>query len=498
MIRSIIYPVRSMILGLFTTQVLATIHVYRSNVALYRSVSLLNEAGYLVVPNALVAPTLKTLGSAFCGGLFFTLSLGAGLSLFALVSAWTWDRLFGRNRGALMPFLLVWLGMILGVNNAHISPMVTTYFVAIPLVVFAATLKWMPEEEKGKKWRNRIIPILPIVLLTLIWGMHADRHLFLDIRDFLLLSNPIGKKVDAFYYRYTLYPATVFKTMDQKTLKTCRVTGIKEKLTKGRVETLLIERDYLPVAAAGIVDLEIDGSGSRLVFKHQGKTVLETEQKTFLAQPNETLHLFSKRTDSHAFFRQATIVGLLIGFPVLLYILVFSVLHFVARVFSGPNTAMVISATLCFLIGLSLLAPLVVGRIGQVERSRVPTALQSESWQERVLALRTVVGERLDIYQLTNDGRSLTSPHLPERYWMAKALGVSRASKAYSALVQLLGDSHPNVVSMAFLSLGQNGGRRAIQDILRHMKTSHHWYNQWYAYRALKALRWRQATPAHL
>jgi HEAT repeat protein len=84
---------------------------------------------------------------------------------------------------------------------------------------------------------------------------------------------------------------------------------------------------------------------------------------------------------------------------------------------------------------------------------------------------------------------------VPERYWLARALGVSRHPETYPNLLAFLDDAHPNVVSMAFYALGQRGDRRAIKEILRRIETSDHWYNQWYAYRALRQLGWKQGTP---
>jgi len=46
---------------------------------------------------------------------------------------------------------------------------------------------------------------------------------------------------------------------------------------------------------------------------------------------------------------------------------------------------------------------------------------------------------------------------------------------------------------MAFQALGQRGDSRAVKEILKRIESSDHWYTQWYAYKALKALGWKQA-----
>jgi len=486
------YLAKAILLGLFTTQILATLHVYLSNADLHRTVTIIAEAGYLTIPNQQVVLTLKEFGPAFFGGWFFTLSLGAGLSVFSAACAWGWDRIFGRSKALLILIGLLWLGAVVAVNSRGFCPMVSSYFLATPLVVFVSALMWMPKQSAKKGWLNRLALVLPIALLTIIWSAHADRFLFLDLRDYLLLSNPVGKKVDDFYYRYTLYPAEVFKSLEQKTLKTCHLTIIKGTAIARRMEPVLINNDYLPVAQEAPVDLEIVESQNLLIFKHQGKTVLQTPFKTFFSQPEDVLRQFSAAADRHALFRQATIVCLLVGFPITLYVMVFALLNFVLRFFLDPTPSSVVSGALCLLIGLALLVPLRLARMPINDEMALSEALSSKSWQQRVAALRRVVSERLDMADFPAYRRMLASPHIPERYWLVKALAVSRHPETYPDLLAFLDDPHANVVSMALYALGQRGNRRAIPEILKGIETSDHWYNQWYAYRALRRLGWRQ------
>jgi len=350
----------------------------------------------------------------------------------------------------------------------------------------------MPKEKKERVWLKRLPHIFPIVLLTIIWAAHADAFLFLDIRDYLLLSNPVGKKVDDFYYRYTLYPAQVFKSLDQKTLKTCQVGSVKDQAVVRKIENILTRYDYLPVAARVPFDLEIMASADVLSFRHHGKTVFETSPAEFFAQPEKILTYFSAETDKHGFFRQATIVCLLLGFPITLYVMVFAAIHFVFQFLGRPERASLITGALCFLTGLALLAPLRVGRSKTTDATEVSKALASEYWQQRVTALRRVVEEGMEIGNLPAYQRMITSPHVPERYWLAKALGESQDPRTYEDLVRFLDDPHPNVVSMAFYGLGQRGDKKALRTILKRIETSDHWYNQWYAYRALRDLGWEQ------
>lgn len=489
----ICYVAKVVLVGLCATQVLATVHVLLSNTALYRTVSAAKAAGYVTIPNAIVAPTLKQFGPAFLGGCFFTLSLGAGLCLFCVAVAWAWDRLANRNRTCLMLVLGLWLALVAMINSQGFSMMVSAYFFVVPAVVFMAALKWIPPKKDKTTWPASLIPVVPIVLLTILWSAQADRFLFLDIRDFLLLSNPVGQQVDRFYYRYTLYPAQVFKTLEQKTLKTCHVVSHAKEGHATRIEDILAENDYLLVNARDPVDLEVtESAGSGLQLKREGAVVIQTTVKAFFSQPKTILHRFSVKTDGYDLFRKATMIGLLIGFPVLLYLVVFALIHFVCGFFVTPVQSLAITGGLCLLVGLALLAPLRSSRAGALSPGQVSRALNASSWPIRVSALRTVVDKKLEIGRFPAYRRILTSPHVPERYWLAKALGSSREPGTLPALMTLLDDPYPDVVSMAFYALGRRGEKRVAAQILKRMETSDHWYNQWYAYRALRALGWHQ------
>jgi hypothetical protein len=126
------------------------------------------------------------------------------------------------------------------------------------------------------------------------------------------------------------------------------------------------------------------------------------------------------------------------------------------------------------------------------EFENVPQALASESWQERVAALRIIEQKGLEVRSFQHYPQLLASPHIAVRYWLVRGLAVSRRPGTYRDLLAFLDDPHPNVVSVAFYGLGQRGDWRAVSEILTRIKTSDHWYNQWYAYKALRALGWKQ------
>ncbi len=160
--------------------------------------------------------------------------------------------------------------------------------------------------------------------------------------------------------------------------------------------------------------------------------------------------------------------------------------------FLDARTSSLIASIFCLIVGVSILIPFHYSRGTHIQLENVPQALASESWQERVAALRIIERKGMEVSSFQWYPRLLASPHIPERYWLVRALGFSRQPETYGDLLGFLDDPHPNVVSMAFYALGKRGDRRAIKEILKRIQTSNNWYNQWYGYKALRALGWKQ------
>ncbi|MGD9268297.1 MAG: hypothetical protein PVH70_12740, partial [Desulfobacterales bacterium] len=108
-----LYPFSALLVGLVLTQILATAQVYVSNTTLYDSLVAIKNAGYLAIPNPQVMGSLREIGPAFFGGLFFTFSIGAGISFFTLALAWVWNRIFYRNKYLLWSYLFIWVGSLI-------------------------------------------------------------------------------------------------------------------------------------------------------------------------------------------------------------------------------------------------------------------------------------------------------------------------------------------------------------------------------------------------
>jgi hypothetical protein len=478
------------LVGLIIAQILATIQVHISNLRLYHSILAISDAGYLAVPNRNSMQTLPDLVPAFLGGLFFTVSVGAFITLLCLGAVWLWNRL--RNRYVSILLVAIWAGCLVMVNIRGFELMVSLYFMLIPCAVVLFALRIIPAGSRKKKWTGGILHSIPVLILAVLWLTQMDAHLFLDVRDHLLLSNRLGSAINDFYYAYTLYPAEVFKTLDQKTVKTYRLEHIHDNALVRSIEGQLINYDYLRAQGVAPVDLIISETGSLLVLSDGKEDILEVSPQTFFSNTGKLLGEFSERCDRHRFFRQFTFYSFLVGFPIALYLVVFFLFRTLAGLFLSKGTSSIFASALCLMIGLVLFGFFVQSRVRGADVSDAAYALESERWQEKVVGLKLVRREGREISDFEAYRSMLRSPHTAVRYWLARSLAMSRNPETYDDLLGLLNDPQPNVVSMAFYALGRRGDTRAISIILEKIGSSDNWYSQWYAYRALRRLGWKQ------
>ena len=490
------HPLLSTVLtGLSIAQLVAMAQVYFSNLQLFGEVSALHQAGYLEIPTLQSLQRLGTLAPTVFGGLFFTLSTGAGLTLATIVAVWIWHNLSQRNRPILILLLIIWVAGLLMVNLTGFNLFGSLYFALIPTGVSLVYLRCLPRDSDRKGLLNRLLPLYPLAFLAVIWGIQADNRLFINIRDFLLLSNPVGKSVNDFYYRYTLYPAEAFKSLEQKLQRPIRLTDIQPAALGRRVASQMRYRDYLVVGTDDPVELEIKQAGDHLNWLNKGTRILAITPKSFFSNSNAVLAQYSRQMDRSAFLRTFTFFGILLAFPILLYCGVFGILRLLTGLFLQPSRATLLSSVLCFMIGVVLLVPVFQGDRRPVKAENLAVALDAADWRDRVAALKMIERLQLEITAYPSYEKSITSRHLPERYWLAHALGLSKEDRTIDDLFTLLGDPHPNVVCQALYALGKRGGDRKsdiIEAILAKIRSTHSWYVQRYAYLALRSLGWRQ------
>jgi hypothetical protein len=197
-------PIGSILAGLLTSQTIAFLHVHLSNLELYQKLATLENAGYFIVPNHSTMQMLEKSSSAFFGGLFFTLTIGAAITIMVLAEVWLWVNIFHKNKSVLIFFFMLWAGFLVLTNFQGLSPIVSSYFLFIPLVVIISARRWVNSEPTKRVRLKAAITLAPMLLLTILWSTLGGEDLFVNIRDYLLLSNTVGIKINNFYYKYTL------------------------------------------------------------------------------------------------------------------------------------------------------------------------------------------------------------------------------------------------------------------------------------------------------
>ena len=486
-----LYPFSSLLIGLVLAQMLATVQVYLSNKDLHDSLLAIKDAGYLTIPNSHVMGQLHKMAPAFFGGLFFSFSIGAGISFLALALAWIWDRIFYRKAFLLYLFLLLWLVCLTALNFHGFKLFVTLYALVIPPVVFLAALKSMSYLHRQNSRSNEIIHMIPVIVLALLLVWQIDSRMFTDFRDIYLFSNPVGSKINKFYYKYTLYPAEVFKSLNQKILKTGMIESEKSNVVRA-LQNILLNNDYIPIKSDSDADLKVVSIEDDYIFKNHGSPVLRISSKEFFTDPRKVIIEFEQKSDTWALFRQITLISLLTGFPLAVYVIVQGVISILFGFFFNLRTSSLIASALCFVLCLFFIVSFQLNRGRDITEDNLVNSLNSNRWQNRVAALKFIDKNGLEVKEFEAYPELLKSAYAAERYWLVRTLANSRRAETYRDLLNFLNDTHPNVFSMALYALGKRGNKEAIGRIMQIIEASDDWYHQWYAYKALRALGWRQ------
>ena len=201
---------------------------------------------------------------------------------------------------------------------------------------------------------------------------------------------------------------------------------------------------------------------------------------------------YSEESDRHGAFRQFTYLSLLIGFPVLVYVILHFVLYCLTALFLSRKSSAITASILCLMIGIFVLVYFQANRSSHIQIKNIPEALESNNLSIRIAAIKSIQQKKLDIADYRSYPQLLKSPHPQERYWLVVAMAVSRSQESFMDLLKFLEDKNTNVRTMALHSLGVRNNRQAIKPILEKIKISRDWYAQLYAYKALRSLGWKQ------
>lgn len=475
--------------GMITAQIIATIFVYRSNMDLYRMTQAAQQSGYFIIPAGSVIATLTTFKSAAGGGLLYTLSIGIGLALASCAVLNLWQGVFKKNRWVVWACMAMWTGLILWINWKGWVLYPTLFCLLVPMTTVLTII------GRASPWRRPrdyvwTVPIATLVLLTGIWSTQLNGHLFITIRDHILLSNPLGRAINDFYYRYTLYAAESFKSLYQKSIRSYHLQSKTDRRLAQLLPQRLARSDMLHLPDIKVPDFTIALKKTRLILTTVNGQQIEKSLQQLLTQPNACLQELSDISDRYGPLRRLTLVCLLVGFPILLYLSVYGALHLAAAIFLRDRGAVLTASTLCLVIGILLFIPMLDQHPIPISKDNISQTLASNQWTHRVAALQYIEHHQIDIGLFPQYKALLTSKQVAERYWLARAMAFSHSPDTALDLKSMLKDNHPNVTCQVYYALGHRGDRSVIPAIQTQIAASSHWYTQWYGYRALRRLGW--------
>jgi len=336
--------------GLCVSQALAVVVVYLSNKNYHHFLSIVQEAGYLTVPNQHVSSELPLLISAFNGGLFFTLTSGAWISL---ISYWVGriDHVFsGRNWGFRILCVVLWIFSMWVTNSNGISLLLTLYLLLLPILIIPMTWR-LDSTNQNRTGFQMGVPIISMILFSVICFSQMKMDFFIQVRDNLLLSNTVGKRMNAFYYKNSLFSAHLFKSYEQQLFRTCSINDERNTRQLPHIKRTLQNHDYLPISSHQPVNLQLDIINKQLIFKHHNKIILKCGPDEFLKHPEKYLKQFSEKTDRHRVFRLFTMVSMIFLGATLLVCGAFLPAHSAMSNFMGQDKAIVSAGVFCIILG---------------------------------------------------------------------------------------------------------------------------------------------------
>jgi len=476
-----------------------------SNTELSGLLKIIEKTDFLLMPNSFIMATLDSFSVAFAGGVFFTLTVGTLVVLISFGAAVIYYKNSEFKSFLSWVYIALLFQICLIINIDGLCLIESLSCVVVPLFVFFLYGFFFGRRHNGlapEKIAVHFIPVLFLAIVLMVTSLISNQSMFSDFRDSFLMSNKTGMTINNFYYKYTLYPARVFKPYAMQIPRVCSVETETETPKVKRIRKRLADVDYLvippEVAGTFVPDIKVRISGADVFLQHRGKTVVTTTVKSFISRPWKDLERFSKETDRYYNYRRLTSFALKSGFPLYMYILMHFLLCLFIRLllsaFVIKDKSALIASVCCFVIGCMAFMLMYNGSQFEITRKTLASSLKSQNVRERIAGLKFAASEELDMSKYSEYDTRFIDNYIPEKYWYARAAGTSTDIATVRTLIKLLDDQHPNVACQALYGLGLKNNKSVVNLIIEKINKSENWYVQWYAYRALKRLKWTQRT----
>ncbi|MGM0418176.1 MAG: hypothetical protein ACQEQS_05595 [Thermodesulfobacteriota bacterium] len=445
------------------------ISIYHSNSELFaKAVTVFEQNYFFFTPCCYAAENLKSFSAAFFSAFFFTFTAGLIIVLFPLILGLLYNK--GTKKLKISCIILIFFFTL--TQSVFLKSL---WLLALPsLAVFYLTLKFKPV------FRFNFIFLIPAAAVLIIMLAYKGNSFFLDTRDKILLTNSAGKKINKFYYKYTLYPAELIKTPFAKKLKTSDLQGFSSINERKKTEKLLNKFNYFTITNNNIkADLSLKKTRNSIKI-NSGKYASKLSYSDLYNQSKDIFKKISEKNDNSEFLRKITIAG----FICLLFFSIYcftSALNFFFNFINHKKIQALVSAGVCTCILLIISAPLMQN--ADITKKNVLNKLDSDNRFTRLEALKFAGKNNIDI---PAPEKHLNSDYTAERYWAVLNFKIKNI-KDLLKIFKKTRDESLNIKCTAYKKLGGYNSDPRFKNHIKKFLIDNYpeikdWYVQWYAY----------------
>ncbi|MGA1795064.1 MAG: HEAT repeat domain-containing protein [bacterium] len=496
-----------LLVGFIAGELMGGILVARSNRDLLREQEWLEKAGYIAVPGTALRSQIRSLKTYAAGGLFFSLSVGLCYAFLWGIPFWV---LAPRPKiRTILLMAVVVPALILYIISSGWRGMwpFGLFLMAVPVLIHCVC-------SRGRfpaRGRHRMTEVMPYVtglvgtvtVVYMLFNPTLTGHDFVRLRDGVFGRSAVGRGIVDFYYRYTLYPARVIKTFDQKLQRVLRVDreGFTEKELK-RIEQILAWRDiYIGENAPADARIKkIAADGELCVLSRHRRVCIQKDLHAFIKDPDILLKEYNDDADRAFVLRRAVRVSLFQVWPLMGIFFLFTLLVLLAGLpFSNPGpTRDALAAFLLFLLLLIGLSAIVGPKRAACDTEGLVSIIAGKAPGDKITAA-------IALWECIEHDRKqarlysghfiamLNDPHPVVRKWGIDLLALTEGREGIDDLIPLLHDPNPDVAYHAARSLGKMKAMQARDQLLEIVTSTREWYLKTTAYIALREIGWSQS-----
>ncbi|MGA1839106.1 MAG: HEAT repeat domain-containing protein [bacterium] len=530
-IRSLfLYILLSLFIGFISGEIMGWVLVADSNKTLLAEQQWMVENVYIAVPGINYDSEIKSWKTHFAGGLFFGLSIGLCYAFIWSLFFWIilnfkqdlWRFLY-KLLHEINPviFLITWIcfySFIFYLIPAFFKlfyNLFTTghwafglFLLIVPLVLYKLLL--ITKLYKNERINlTKTIPYIAgflgaIIMVSMLIATSLTGRDFIRIRDGLFGRIEWGRRISNFYYHYTLYPARVIKTFDQRLQRFLRIDSndFSEEELK-QLKRIFTWRDIFigEDAPSDTVIKKDKETGNMIIISKKHGFSIETSLENFFKDPKKIIVQYDIRTDSAAPLRRVVSLSLFNIWPLMGIFLIYLFLIIICGLLfkkssSTRDTLFAFFSILLLIMGFrSLMVPKNISLdtenlLNTIEGNGSGNKITSimALW-ERIEKDKNKVGHFSEHFI-----KMLDDPDPIIRKWGIDFITLSGEKKAINIIIRLLNDPDPNVAYHAARSLGKFEVREAREPLLKILEGKREWYLKTTAYIALRETGWSQLS----